>query len=180
MKLGLDFTVDINNAAVIQDLNKFYLTFAQAATKEAATRIEKFARQEMIGYYTEYSPEQYERTMQMYNHSFKKFNYRGKNAYEGGIFVNANFTDHEPKGITEQEIYESVWDYGLHGRFVNVFHHYGEYLTTVIKDPVYIQGEPNRFEKIENQVASAAFQNEMFQIGVNAAMKQKYSVLRFS
>lgn len=180
MKLGLDFTVKINDAAIVNDLNTFYNAFATTATIQASKKIEKFAQKEMSGYYSEYDPEYYDRTGQMRNHSFKRFAVKAGNVREGGILVNPGFTNHEPKGITESEIYENVWDLGLHGRRVNHLRHYGEYLSPVASDPVYIQGEPNRFGKIEEMIASGDFQNEMFQLGLNAAMKQKYSVLRFS
>ena len=181
MKFGLNFTVDLNDAAITNDLQLFFDTFSKTAIREASFEIEKFAKKEMAGYYNEYSPEYYERTGQMRDWSYKRYaiNVGGKYR-EGGVAILPGFTNHEPKGISEEEIYESVWDLGLHGRRVNHLRHYGDYLSPVAKDPVYIQGEPNRFGKIEKMVASDQFQNKMFNLGVEAAMKQKYSVLRFS
>lgn len=181
MKFGLDFTVDINESAITEDLQLFYDTFSKTATKEASCEIEKFAKKEIAGYYNEYDPEYYIRTGQMHDWSYKKYNIKVGNKYrEGGIAILPGFTDHEPKGISEAEIYESVWDLGLHGRHIDRLRHYGTYLSPIAKDPVYIQGEPNRFGKIEEMVASSQFQNKMFDLGVKAAMGQKYSVLRFS
>lgn len=182
MKFGLDFTVDINESAITEDLQLFYDTFSKTATKEASCEIEKFAKKEIAGYYNEYDPEYYIRTGQMRDWSYKKYNIKVGNKYrEGGIAILPGFTNHEPKGISEAEIYESVWDLGLHGRRVNHLRFYYEgHFFLVAKDPVYIQGEPNRFGKIEEMVASGQFQNKMFDLGVKAAMGQKYSVLRFS
>lgn len=180
MKFGLNFTVDLNDAAITNDLQLFFNTFSIVAIKEASNKIEEFAKKEMAGYYNEYDPEYYQRTGQMHDWSYKKFHFRKGNFREGGVAILPGFTNHEPKGISEEEIYESVWDLGLHGRRVNHLRHYGDYLSPVAKDPIYIQGEPNRFGKIEKMVASDQFQNKMFNLGVEAAMKQKYSVLRFS
>ena len=180
MKFGLNFTVDLNDAAITNDLQLFFDTFSKTTIREASFEIEKFAKKEMAGYYNEYDPEYYQRTGQMRDWSYKKFHFRKGNFREGGVAILSGFTNHEPKGISEEEIYESVWDLGLHGRRVNHLRHYGDYLSPVAKDPVYIQGEPNRFGKIEKMVASDQFQNKMFNLGVEAAMKQKYSVLRFS
>lgn len=173
MKLGLDYTVEINDSAITQDLQKFYSAFAKAATKEAANRIEKFAQIQMNGYYNEYNPEYYERTMQMHDHSYKKFNMNGGNIYEGGVFVNSSFTLHENRDddFTEEDIYTNVWEKGIHG--------WRSIPTRLGWEPVIIQGKPDRFGEIEKEVQKTSFQNEMFQIGVNAAMKEKYSVLRF-
>ena len=167
MKIGLDYTVTINDKAIINDIKTFYETFAQAATQEAANRIEKFAQQEMNGYYNEYEPDYYDRTWQMLSSSYKKYSGRFASVYEGGVIINPGFTNHSPRGITEEEIYENVWDKGIHG---------GEYRG---RNYVNIQGEPNRFGKIESIVGSDKFKKEMFDIGMEAAMGQKYSVLRF-
>lgn len=174
MKLGLDYTVEINDSAITQDLQKFYSTFAKAATKEAANRIEKFAQIQMNGYYNEYDPEYYERTMQMHDHSYQKFNMNSGNIYEGGIFTNSSFTFHESvdDNFTEEDIYTNVWEKGIHGWKV--------VLSRSGSETVVIQGKPDRFGDIEKEVQKTSFQNEMFRIGVNAAMKEKYSVLRFS
>ena len=181
MKLGLDFTVDINESAITKDLQLFYDTFAANVIDKASYEIESFAKKEIAGYYNEYDPEYYERTGQMYAWSYKRYKVKVGSKYrEGGIVINPALTNHEPKGITEAEIYESVWDLGLHGRYVRRSRYYGEYFSFVVKDWVYIQGEPNRFGKIEETVSNSQFQNKMFDLGVKAAMKQKYSVLRFS
>ena len=156
MKLGLDFTVDINESAITKDLQLFYDTFAANAVDKASHEIENFAKKEIAGYYNEYDPEYYERTGQMYDWSYKRYKTKVGSKYrEGGIVINPALTNHEPKGITEAEIYESVWDLGLHGRYVHHLRHYGKYLSPVAKDPIYIQGEPNRFGKIEEMVLNS-------------------------
>lgn len=179
MKLGLDFTVEIKGAEICRDLELFYMTFARTAIGKAADQIEKFAQREMAGYYNEYDPEYYERTGQMRDLSYAKFKRGfGKRRYEGGIITRAGFTDHTPKGITEEEIYENVWDLGIHG--VRANRHYDYKTRKSYSTYENIQGEPNRFGKIEEMVADSNFQNQMFKLGLDAAMKQKYSVLRFS
>lgn len=170
MKIGLDYTVTINDKAIINDIKTFYEAFAQAATQEAANRIEKFAQQEMNGYYNEYEPDYYDRTWQMLNSSYRKYNGRFASVYEGGVIINPGFTNHSPRGkdFSEEDIYINVWDKGIHG---------GEYRG---RNYEYIQGEPDRFGKIESKVYSDKFKKEVFDVGIKTAMEQKYSVLRFS
>ena len=171
MKLGLDFTVDIKNTAIQNDIKLFYDTFSKTITIQASHKIEKFALTEMNGYYNEYDPDYYERTYQMYDWSYKRYAVKGSKFREGGIFIKPEFTEHDPRGknFSEEDIYINVWDKGIHG----VEYRYG-------KNYEPIQGEPDRFGKIERIVASNQFQEEMFNNGISAAVKKKYSVLRFS
>lgn len=179
MKLGLDFSVELKDSAIQKDIELFYTTFARRAISEAADQIVKFARREMAGYYNEYSPEYYDRTGQMLDLSYTRFTIGfGKNHYEGGIITRSGFTDHTPKGITEEQIYENVWTLGTHG--VRADRHYDFKTRKSYSTYETIQGEPNRFGKIEEIVASSDFQNRMFKLGLDAALAQHYSVLKFS
>jgi hypothetical protein len=173
VKLSLDYTVDFNKGALISDLQKFNKAFGETIVRAATPKIYEFARKEMSGYYGEYYPDYYERTYQMQDHSYKKFMIKRGNTYEGGLYFDPGFTFHEDADISEASIFENVWDLGIHGyrkkRGAGRDNHEWE----------AIQGEPNRFAKIADIVESAKFQDDLFNIGMEAAMSQKYSILRF-
>ena len=177
IKLGLDYTVKFNSNALVRDLELFNRIFGSTVIKEATSKIFSFAQQEIAGYYEEYDPNYYNRTDQMRNHSFQQFKIkRGDTYFEGGIIFRPAFTNHENAGITEEQIYETVWDKGWHGR--------GTFYTRNSegrneRNNGYIEGEPERFSKIEKMVGSSQFQSALYDLGMEAAMKKSYSILKF-
>jgi len=176
IKLGLDYTVKFNSAALVRDLELFNRAFGETVIRAATSKIYSFAQQEIAGYYGEYEPDYYNRTDQMRNRSFQRFQIKRGNMYEGGIIFRPAFTNHENAGITEEQIYETVWDKGWHGK--------GTFYTRNSegrneRNSGYIEGEPERFSKIEKMVESPQFQDALFEQGMEAAMKRSYSVLKF-
>lgn len=184
--------------ALYNDLEKFGEIFCSTVVEKAAPKIKQFADREMAGYYAEYHPEFYERTGQMKDKSFTQFVTKGM-PYEGGIEINSGNTHHHggfyPKwgspepGISEEQIYTSVWDLGLHGRkganhYTNTYHIFDEngkdkFELKTLGEKRHIQGMPHRLDHLVRKVWGSEFQNQMIQIGLDKASKQRYSVLKF-
>ena len=185
------------------DLKKFGDVFCETIVKNATPKIKEFADKEIAGYYAEYHPEYYKRTNQMKTKSFKPFTITGSK-YEGGIKFDSSYTHHHggfyPKWGSpnpgfkdvedqEQQIFQSVWDLGLHGRkgtnhYTNTYHIFDEtgkdeFELRTLGEKRYIQGKPYRLEHLVEQVYSADFLNKMIQMGLDKASKQRYSVLKF-
>ncbi len=171
------------------DIKLIKETFCQTVTEKAVKRIFKFAQQEMREYYKEFNPpEVYVRTGDMQNNSFKEYRQTKGNIYQGGIEIDSSFTKHyggflkegeltEP-GLTEEEIYTSVWDLGLHGRTKTYIHSGDHYVTD--ETFKYKQGKPHRFNRISQKASTQEFLNTLEHAGLSAVTKQKYSVLKFS
>jgi len=184
--------------ALYNDLEKFGEIFCSTVVEKAAPKIKQFADREMAGYYAEYHPEFYDRTGQMKDKSFTQFVTKGM-PYEGGIEINSDNTHHRggfyPKwgspepGISEEQIYTSVWDLGLHGRkganhYTNTYHIFDEngkdkFELKTLGEKRHIQGMPHRLDRLVRKVWGSEFQNQMIQIGLDKASKQRYSVLKF-
>lgn len=184
--------------ALYNDLEKFGEIFCSTVVEKAAPKIKQFADREMAGYYAEYHPEFYDRTGQMKDKSFTQFVTKGM-PYEGGIEINSGNTHHhggfypewgspEP-GISEEQIYTSVWDLGLHGRkganhYTNTYHIFDEngkdkFELKTLGEKRHIQGMPHRLNRLVRKIWGSEFQNQMIQIGLDKASKQRYSVLKF-
>lgn len=184
--------------ALYNDLEKFGEIFCSTVVEKAAPKIKQFADREMAGYYAEYHPEFYERTSQMKDKSFTQFVTKDM-PYEGGIKISSDNTQHHggfyPKwgssepGISEEQIYTSVWDLGLHGRkganhYTNTYHIFDEngkdkFELKTLGEKRHIQGMPHRLDRLVRKVWGSEFQNQMIQIGLDKASKQRYSVLKF-
>lgn len=184
--------------ALYNDLEKFGEVFCSTVVEKAAPKIKQFADKEIAGYYAEYRPDYYDRTGQMKDNSFTQFVTRGM-PYEGGIEINSGNTHHHggfyPKwgssepGISEEQIYTSVWDLGLHGKkgtnhYTNTYHIFDEngknkFELRTLGEGRYIQGMPHRLDRLVRKVWGSEFQNQMIQIGLDKASKQRYSVLKF-
>lgn len=184
--------------ALYNDLEKFGEVFCSTVVEKAAPKIKQFADKEMAGYYAEYHPDYYDRTGQMKDNSFTQFVTKGM-PYEGGIEINSGNTHHHggfyPKwgssepGISEEQIYTSVWDLGLHGKkganhYTNTYHIFDEngknkFELRTLGEGRYIQGMPHRLDRLVRKVWGSEFQNQMIQIGLDKASKQRYSVLKF-
>ena len=184
--------------ALYNDLEKFGEVFCSTVVEKAAPKIKQFADKEIAGYYAEYHPDYYDRTGQMKDNSFTQFVTKGM-PYEGGIEINSGNTHHHggfyPKwgssepGISEEQIYTSVWDLGLHGKkganhYTNTYHIFDEngknkFELRTLGEGRYIQGMPHRLDRLVRKVWDSEFQNQMIQIGLDKASKQRYSVLKF-
>lgn len=173
MKVNIKPEVILNEKAIMQDIEKFARTCATTIVEEAAESIKKFAYEQMVGYYGEYEPREYERTDQMLNTSYKPFTTTMGEIYEGGIIINSSNTNHEKgKNYTEEDIYNDVWIKGIHG------HEKVGY-----GDNVYwreIQGLPDRINRIKRKAYSRDFKRELLSKGFEKAKAQSYSILKFS
>lgn len=178
----------ITDGQLESDIKLIKETFCQTVVENAVTRITKFAQQEMEGYYAEFDPpDEYPRTEDMKKNSFISYKKTKGDIYQGGIVISSAFTKHmggflkqgeetEP-GLTEEEIYTSVWDLGLHGRRRTHFIHSGNFYAS---DTEYKQGVPHRFDHMVQKASTQGFLNNLERSGLSAVTKQKYSVLRFT
>ena len=178
MKAKINSNVLINEKVIQNDLNKFAEVCATTIIEEGINIIMKFATKEMAGYYNEYDPYEYERTYQMYRESFMPFHNFNGNVYEGGIHIDAFFTNHEPKGknFTEEDLYDSVWIKGSHGLEM-VGYKNGWQDTRHLQE---ILGEPDRLNKLKKKVYSNTIKKKLLEKGLNKAKSQSYSILEFS
>lgn len=191
MKVNIKSDVILNEKAITQDIEKFARTCATTIVEEAAESIKKFAYEQMLGYYGEYDPREYERTYQMLNTSYKPFTTIMGEIYEGGIVINSSNTNHkrgyyitddnkigrgdislrEPL-INEEYIYDNVWIKGIHG-----------YEKVGYGDNAYwreIRGLPDRINRIKRKAYSRDFKRELLSKGFEKAKAQSYSILKFS
>ena len=178
MRAKINSEVIINEKAIQNDLNKFAKICATTIIEEGISLIMKFATKEMAGYYSEYEPYEYERTYQMYLESFMPFRSFKDNIYEGGINIDAFFTNHKPRGkkFTEEDLYDNVWIKGSHGREIVGYksewqdsRHFQEIL-----------GTPDRLNRLKKKIYSNTIKNKLLEKGMKKAKSQSYSILEFN
>lgn len=198
----------VDDGALEADLKKIQETFCQTVVERAIPIIEKFAIQEIEGYYDEYDPEYdrreeegnppayfYIRSDQMRNKSFQQFTEINGKTYQGGIEFDPSATKHmggykrgsdkpSKPGITEEQIYTSVWDLGYHGRTSYTYRVYGSgdaythgYRT--VTETAYIARTPHRFDRLIKNASNQKYIKQLTNAGISAVQKQKYSVLKF-
>ena len=165
--------VDLDEKLIEADLRKFSEICCETIAKEAAAQINRFAYEQMFGYYGEYKPDIYERTEQMLIDSHKEYYAHHGNVYEGGIEINSAFTNHKPKGITEEEIYDEVWIMGGHGW---THFKYGD-----IDKWRYNQGETDRLLTLKQKAYSKETKQKLLSLGIKKARNRNngYSILKF-
>lgn len=163
---------DINIDDIMADLEKFGRIYCKTVAKEAVKMIDKFAYNQMIDYYGEYYPRIYDRTGQMRDSSHKPHYKEYGRIYEGGIDIHSSFTEHKPKGISEEEIYEAVWVDGIHG------YEKRGYPVSVWYP---ISGEPYRIDTVKKMAYSSKTIESLKDKGLKEALKYKneYSILNF-
>lgn len=161
----------IDGALLTADLKKFAEIYCKTVQDTAAKEITKLAKMAMDSYYKAYDPRYYDpRTNKMRDFSFQEYKEIVGNEYRGGIRINPDFTDHNPRGVEESDIYNFVWEEGSHGV---------EYLPSGHRI-IYGKGEPkNRYEEIEKKVYSRKKKQEYNSIGMNTAKKASYTLLHF-
>lgn len=173
MKIKINPNVVLDEKAIINDIEKFTKTCAMTIIDEAQNQLDKFAFGEMAEYYLEYEPILYTRTGQMGDFSYQRYMTIKGNVYEGGIFINSAFTNHEKgKSYTEEDIYNDVWIKGIHGQEKVG---YGE--NAYWRE---IQGLPERINRIKKKAYSDNFKNKLLAKGIAKAKSQSYSILKFS
>lgn len=173
MKVNIKPEVILNEKAIMQDIEKFARTCATTIVEEAQNQLDKFAFGEMAEYYMEYEPRLYDRTGQMGDLSYQKFIAIKGNIYEGGIFINSAFTNHDKgKSYTEEDIYNDVWIKGIHGQEKVG---YGE--NAYWRE---INGLPDRINRLKRKAYSRDFKRELLSKGFEKAKAQSYSILKFS
>lgn len=99
-------------------LDTIFTVWSNAVANEASYQIASFATKCMEKYYGDYDPIYYDpRTNKMRNGSFKPFTResgKGK-GFSGGIEISSDFIEHNPKGVSESEIFNYVWNNNIHG-----------------------------------------------------------------
>ena len=173
MKIKINPDVVLDEKTIINDIEKFTKTCAMTIIEEAQNQLDKFAFGEMAEYYLEYEPIFYDRTGQMGDLSYQKYMTIKGTIYEGGIFINSAFTNHE-KGeeYTEEYIYNDVWIKGIHGR-----KRVGRGGKAHWRE---IKGLPERMNRIKKKAYSENFKNKLLAKGIAKAKSQSYSILKFS
>ena len=177
MKIKLQPDVKIDAKAIEADIRKFVDVCCSTIAKEATDLINKFAFQEMVEYYNEYDPYYYDRTYQIILQSYRPYWSHTGSSYEGGIIINSNFTDHQPKGITESQIYDEVWEKGRHGweriKYASASGNVDYWRP--------IQGEVDRIGRLKQQAYSTKTKQFLIDKGIKAARNVGgYSILKFN
>lgn len=194
----------INDSALENDLKLMQETFCKTVIERAIPTIEKFAAQEIEGYYEEYDPKYaereeegnppdyyYIRTNQMMDKSFQRFSITEGKTYQGGIEFDPSETKHtggyrrgaktpsEP-GLTEEQIYTSVWDLGYHGRTSYTYRvHDSVNGDHSIIETHYIGDTPHRFDRVIEKASAQSVIDRLRNAGLSAVQKQNYSMIRF-
>ena len=175
MSISAQPHVEINIEGIMADLEKFGRVYCQTVAKKAIKLIDEFAYNQMIKYYGEYSPRIYDRTNQMRDVSHKPHYQEYGRIYEGGIDIHSSFTNHMPKGISEEEIYEQVWVEGIHG-----YEKRGYPVSTwyPITGNPYV---PYRIDIVKKKAYSSKTLEYLKAEGLKEALKYKngYTILKF-
>ena len=167
--------VNIDTSILKADITKFAKTYCEAVQNLAVEEATTLAKAAMESYYGAYEPFYYDpRTNQMKEKSFKSYKEKIGNSYRGGIEINSDFTNHQPKGVEESDIYNFVWEEGIHGF---------EYFRTGDKhnrQPIYGKGEPkNRYDEIDRKLHSPSKKREISEKAMATAKRGAYTMLRF-
>jgi len=165
----------INTALLKADLKKFAEIYCETVQKLAVEEATTLAKMAMEEYYKAYEPFYYvPRTKQMKDKSFKPYKEIVGNEYRGGIRIDPSFTNHIPKGVEEGDIYNYVWEEGIHG------------FETFRKEsrggaiPIYGKEEPkNRYEEIDKKLHELKKRKELNNKAMTVAKQGAYMMLRF-
>ena len=164
----------IDTALLKADLEKFaktYCTTVQELAIEEATTLAKMA---MESYYEAYEPYYYHRTNQMKNSSFKPYKENIGSEYRGGVKIDPIFTNHLTENISESDIYNYVWEEGIHGFETFRKENRGE------RTPIYGKGEPkNRYEEADKKLHSRAMKRKINEKAMTIAKQGSYTMLHF-
>lgn len=162
----------IHGALLTADLKKFAEIYCTTVQDLAVKDITALAKMAMQSYYGAYDPRYYDpRTNQMRDSSFEEYREIVGNEYRGGIRINPDFTNHDPRGVEESDIYNFVWEEGSHGV---------ELLPSGNRI-IYGKGEPkNRYREIEKKVYSRSKKQQYNAKAMNAAKKASYTLLHFN
>lgn len=161
----------IDGYLLAADLKKFAEIYCTTVQDLAVKEITTLAKMAMQSYYGAYDPRYYDpRTNQMRDSSFEEYKEIVGNEYRGGIRISPEFTDHDPRGVEESDIYNFVWEEGSHGV---------ELLPSGNRI-IYGKGEPkNRYEEIEKKVYKRSKKQEYNTKAMNTAKKASYTLLHF-
>lgn len=164
----------IDTTLLKADLEKFAETYCLTVQEMAVEEANTLAKMAMENYYEAYEPYYYHRTNQMKNNSFQPYKEKVGNEYRGGIKINPIFTNHFTENISESDIYNYVWEEGIHG------------FETFKKEsrggaiPIYGKGEPkNRYEEIDKKLHSRKMKKKLNERGMTIAKQGSYTMLHF-
>lgn len=115
--------IEINEAALRADMEKYLTTYAQTYAKSASEEFTKAAKDVINAvYYGGYSPEYYHRTDDLRSNSYKKYLKNNGDTYYGGVVISSeNMSDYtniwgEKRSTTPaSSVVEWAWGAGYHG-----------------------------------------------------------------
>lgn len=177
----------LNDQLLREDIRAFAYNYCKTIAEESKYYIWEFARKQITEYYAEYEPLYYDpRTNQELNYSFHYFSEKTGGGYRGGIVFDNSVIWHKNAGVDKDYIERMVWRLGYHGWQHARTQTKGRKKQSNETPPwIPINGEPQRFEKINNYIKGADIDGEIFPIekikGIawNKAKKQKYTMLKF-
>lgn len=165
----------INKKALEKDVEKYLKTFAEAYADTAANEITKFAQQAIQRFYDNYTPKYYDRTDDLRDNSFSRYKHNNGRQYYGGVRISThNMSPYVVGGLNNRRfidpfyIVQPAWEKGIHGSASGIDGRY----------PV-IQDKQSPIDYILGKMNEERFQDDIKQVGYNAAIKQQYQLLRF-
>ena len=165
----------INKKALEKDVEKYLKTFANAYADAAANEITKLAQQAIQRFYDNYTPKYYNRTDDLKDNSFSRYKHNNGRQYYGGVRISThNMSPYVVGGLNNRRfidpfyIAQPCWEKGIHGSASGIDGRY-----PVIRD----KQSPKTY--LLNKMDDKRFQDNIKQVGYNAAIKQQYQLLRF-
>ena len=115
--------IEINEADLRADIEKYLVTYAQTYAKSASEEFTKSAK-DVIGsvYYGGYSPNYYHRTDDLKNNSYRKYCKNNGDTYYGGVIISSddmsdytNIWGDRQSTTPASSVVEWAWGAGYHG-----------------------------------------------------------------
>lgn len=152
-----------NEQALIQDCELYLKTYATTVAKAARDEGMKQARLAIEQFYSSYSPDYYDRTLDLLNNSYQPYYHDNGRTVYGGVRITGDAMQPYKSGLFGEVVADFTWTKGYHG---------------------YLNHDPNQaiytFPPLSMlEMSMGMLKNKFYEEGRTAAKEQKYSVLRF-
>lgn len=106
---------EVKKSELHSDLKKYTMAFAKEYVRIGADELTKQAQTAMNIFYSDYTPQYYDRTYDLYSNSYSRYIHNNGSIYYGGVKISANGMSPYYHGNGEPVSASMIADMGWHG-----------------------------------------------------------------